>query len=119
MRKPPLYLTILLIVLLIIFLYFFFIPEFYKKLKEIDKKEIAIKKCIEECKKALREGKNISNGPCLLDPIPELSDWVCDVAHWPREEIDNFPENQCSYFREGRAYHFVEVDTSCNLIRVY
>jgi len=84
-----------------------------------DEKKIAIEKCIEECKKVLKKGRNISNGPCLLNPIPELNDWVCDVAHWPREEIDNLPENQCSYFIEGRAHHFVEVDTSCNLIRVY
>jgi hypothetical protein len=91
----------------------------YFKFFTKNEKYIAIEKCIEECKRVLREGKNISSGPCLLNPIPGLNDWVCDFAHWPREEIDNLPENQCSYFREGKAHHFVEVDTSCNLIRVY
>jgi len=31
--------------------------------------------------------------------------------------VDNKPENQCSAFREGKAKHFVEVNTSCELIR--
>ena len=106
-------------VALLITLLILFLSKFYESLKVIDEKEIAIKKCIEECRKIVEKGENISSGPCLLNPIPELNDWVCDVAHWPREEIDNLPENQCSYFREGRAHHFVEVDTSCKLIRIY
>lgn len=75
--------------------------------------------CIEECKKVLNEGKNLSNGPCLLNPINEVSNWVCDVAHSPRESIDNLEENQCSAYREGRANHFVEVDSNCNFIRAW
>ncbi len=54
----------------------------------------------------------------MLNPIPNLPDWVCDIAHSPRQsEIDDLPENQCSAYREGRAKHFVEVDMNCNLIR--
>jgi hypothetical protein len=91
---------------------------FYYKLKT-DEKDKAIERCIIACKQAMIAGKDLSNGPCLLNPIPELKDWVCDVAHWPRQPVDNLAENQCSYFREGKARHFVEVDISCNFIRAY
>lgn len=73
--------------------------------------------CVNKCKDWLNAGKDLSNGPCLLNPILDIPDWVCDVAHSPRNvEIDNKPENQCSAFREGRAHHFVEVDLNCELI---
>jgi uncharacterized membrane protein len=59
----------------------------------------------------------LNTGPCLGDPLLNFTDWVCDIAHSPRQpEIDDKPENQCSAYREGLATHFVEVDTSCNLI---
>ena len=70
--------------------------------------------CVNLCKNARI---NLSNGPCLANPINN-SDWVCDVAHNPRQRIDNLPQNQCSAFREGRAHHFVEVDEHCRIIRI-
>lgn len=74
--------------------------------------------CIQECKKALEDGRDLGNGPCLLNPIPEYKDWVCDVAHDPRQvAIDNLPENQCSTYRDGSANHFVEVTPTCEFIR--
>jgi len=77
--------------------------------------------CIDLCKKALKNGVDLSNGPCLSDDNPDwkYKDWVCDVAHWPREDVDNLPENQCKEFRSGAAHHFVEVDPECNYIRHY
>jgi len=75
--------------------------------------------CINECKNWLNTDKDLSNGPCLLNPIPELPDWVCDVAHDPRQDMDNDPNNQCSAFREGRANHFVEVNLNCKLIKTW
>ncbi len=75
--------------------------------------------CISKCLKLKETGKDLSNGPCLLNPIPSAPDWVCDVAHWPRQEVDNLPENQCSAYREGKATKFVEVTPDCKLIRVY
>lgn len=81
--------------------------------------EIAKEVCIKICKEALVNKQDLSNGPCLGNPLENLKDWVCDVAHWPRQEIDNLPENQCSAFREGRAKHFIEVDVNCNFIRAY
>lgn len=70
--------------------------------------------CIEICNSAKQD---LTDGPCLGNPIPEFSDWVCDVAHSPRQDLDNLPENQCSVYRSGQAHHFVEVDPDCNLIR--
>ena len=72
--------------------------------------------CIQICQKTT---KDLIDGPCLSDDNPDwnIDDWVCDVAHDPRQDVDNLPENQCSAYREGRAKHFVEVDTNCNLIR--
>ncbi|HII15708.1 MAG TPA: hypothetical protein HA362_05335 [Nanoarchaeota archaeon] len=71
----------------------------------------------EACIRACEQTKgNIENGPCLLNPI-ENTEWVCDVAHSPRIDIDNQPENQCSAFREGKARHFVEVSIDCIVIK--
>lgn len=77
----------------------------------------AVQKCIELCSEKKAEGLNLDFSPCLSNEI--VSGWVCDAAHSPRTEIDNLSENQCSAFREGKAQHFVEVDSSCNLIRTY
>jgi hypothetical protein len=82
-------------------------------------KDKAISACIDECLSRLDAGEDLSVGPCLLNPIPDLPDWVCDVAHDPRESVDNRPENQCSAFREGRSHHFVEVNPSCELIKTW
>lgn len=80
----------------------------------------AVNVCVSLCN-SVKSKQDLSNGPCLSDNNPDwtISDWVCDVAHSPRQSVDNLPENQCSDFREGKAKHFVEVDTSCNLITVY
>jgi hypothetical protein len=74
--------------------------------------------CIALCKAS---ELNLSNGPCLSDGNPswKFSDfWVCDVAHSPREAVDDIPENQCADFREGKAHHFVEVSPQCVFIRM-
>lgn len=73
--------------------------------------------CVQACKDALAQGRNLEQGPCLLDPATENKDWVCDVAHSPRQDVDNLPENQCSSYRSGVAAHFVEVAPDCRFIR--
>jgi len=90
-------------------------------------------KVIEICKKACEarvKNYGVDNeGKCLLNPVPNYPDWVCDIAHSPRLPIDSLCENMCSEYKEyktlcpnatsvGRASHFVEVDPNCNLIRV-
>mgnify|MGYP001583584930 CR=1 FL=1 len=82
--------------------------------KQLENKDLAVIKCIEECKKASRI--NIDVGPCLSNQI--IEDWVCDVAHNPREAVDNLAENQCNTFGK-QAHHFVEVNTDCEIIRIF
>ena len=76
--------------------------------------------CVQLCNSALDSGQNLDSGPCLSDNNTDwnIYDWVCDVAHSPRIDMDNLPENQCSAYRDGQAHHFVEVDEKCDLIRV-
>lgn len=61
------------------------------------------------------QGQDFSNGPCLSDAL--MPSWVVDIAHNPRQSIDDYPENQCPAYLEGRADHFVELDLEGNLIR--
>ena len=62
-------------------------------------------------------GTDLSSGPCLSNEV--IPDWVCDVAHSPRIEVDNNPVNQCPAFKQKKAHHFVEVDEECKLIKTY
>lgn len=84
----------------------------YEKVESQKAEFNAVNECIEACSKATIP---LSNGPCLLNPMfnPE---WVCDVAHSPRQEIDNQIENQCSAFGKT-ASHFIEVTPECELIK--
>jgi hypothetical protein len=66
-------------------------------------------------KKAL--GVDFSEGPCLTNDL--MVGWVVDIVHNPRQPIDNLPQNQCPAYLEGRAKHFIELDTNGNLIRVH
>ena len=76
--------------------------------------------CIQLCMKARQQGINLSNGPCLSDIMQyNSSEYVCDVAHWPRQSIDNNPNNQCKEYRQGLKKHFVEVTPDCRFIRKY
>ena len=75
----------------------------------------AKKKCINLCLMERQANRNLSLGPCLSNKI--APDWVCDVAHYPREKIDNNPNYQCQAYRNGTAHHFVEVTPNCKFIR--
>jgi len=63
---------------------------------------------------AKAEGVDFTDGPCLG---VIMENWVADVAHDPRQDVDDEPENQCEAFRSGEADHFVELDLDGNLIR--
>lgn len=60
-------------------------------------------------------GEDLSNGPCITEAL--MPEWVADIAHNPREPIDDVVQNQCSSYFEGRAKHFVELDLKGDLIR--
>lgn len=64
-----------------------------------------------------RAGINFSKGPCLTNDL--MPDWVADTVHNPRISIDDQPQNQCQAYLEGRAHHFVELDVTGKLVRVY
>ena len=62
-------------------------------------------------------GRDLSNGPCLSESLPGLSDWAVDIAHDPRQPVDDQPANQCQSFRDGQTHHFVELTPGGQLIR--
>lgn len=61
-------------------------------------------------------GVDFSKGPCLSNEIAK--NWVLDIAHQPRQGVDDLPENQCAGFIEGEAAHFIELDPDGNFIRL-
>ena len=79
---------------------------------EADEETIALAERAYERAKA--SGVDMSRGPCLGVIKPG---WVADVAHDPRQDVDDQPENQCEAYREGEADHFVELDPEGNFIR--
>lgn len=85
------------------------------QIKQKADKDLAIAQAIELWRIALLSGDDLSSGPCLSNQV--IPDWVADVAHNPRQDIDNLPANQCSSYLSGEAKHFVEIDLEGNLIR--
>ncbi len=74
-----------------------------------------VSKCVALCMKE-KMNRSLENGPCLSNDI--APGWVCDVAHWPRQAVDNNPENQCPAYGKT-AFAFVEVDPDCRPIRAW
>ena len=62
-------------------------------------------------------GRALSEGPCLAEELPDLPDWVADIAHDPRQPADDDPANQCERYRSGQAHHLVELDEDGTLIK--
>ena len=67
--------------------------------------------------KAKASGTNLGPGPCIAEQLPGLPDWVVDVAHDPRQPVDDKPANQCQRYRSTEAHHFVELDPQGKLLR--
>lgn len=62
-----------------------------------------------------KSGEDLSFGPCLSDAL--MPNWVVDIVHSPRQELDDLEENQCPSYLQGRTQHLVELDIEGNLIR--
>ena len=90
-------------------------PPAYKK-GSSSTYDTAVRGALALFQRRTKEGMNMETGPCLTNDL--MPDWVVDVVHSPREPSDDFPENQCQAYREGRADHFVELDINGNLVRV-
>ena len=74
-------------------------------------KEKATEECISLCNAYKANSTDLSSGPCLSNAI--IAGWVCDVAHSPRQTIDD--QNTCPGFEKN----FVELDENCKLIEAY
>lgn len=68
---------------------------------------------------AQANGTDFTNGPCIAEQLEKLPDWSVDVAHNPRQPVDNQSANQCQAYRQGKTHHFVELDPEGNLIRTH
>jgi len=78
-----------------------------------------VQMCLDSCNNTRNAGDfaALELGVCLLDRIPIEPDWVCDVAHSPRQPVDDNPNNQCQSYLRGETKHFVEVSPECKLIK--
>ena len=78
-------------------------------------------RAVDEAQAAFRQlqasGQDLSAGPCISESLPGLPDWVADIAHDPRQPVDDEPANQCQRYRSGQAHHFVELNVDGQLIR--
>lgn len=108
------------LIALLIFLFILVIAAGCEKKPEVKieptLQQLLIDECKGACQDALEKGQNLNNGPCLMDPIRDTG-WVCDIAHEPREAIDNLRENQCNAWHNGTAKHFIELTPECEFIK--
>lgn len=81
---------------------------------KISNTDTAIARCIDLCE---HYDGDLNASPCLSNVI--IDNWVCDVAHLPRQDVDNAIENQCAAYLNKTAKHFVELNEMCGLIKMY
>ena len=82
-----------------------------------EEKQQAIDAAMGAYERAQASGAKLGDGPCIAEQLPGLDDWVVDIAHDPRQDVDDDPANQCQRFRDGEASHFVELTPGGELIR--
>jgi hypothetical protein len=77
----------------------------------------AIRAANQAYEKVVAKGEQLDVGPCIAEELPGMPNWVADIAHDPRTDIDDKPENQCRRYRDGEASHFVELTPRGEVIR--
>jgi hypothetical protein len=77
----------------------------------------AIAQAQEAYDRAKTAGTSLADGPCIAESLTDLPDWVVDIAHDPRQDVDDDPANQCQRFRDREASHFVELTPEGELIK--
>ena len=82
-----------------------------------DERDRAVTEAKQAYGEAQAAGINLGRGPCIAEQLPDLPNWVADIAHDPRLGIDDDPANQCRRFRDGEAHHFVELTPEGEVIR--
>jgi hypothetical protein len=82
-----------------------------------DEKDRAVDAAMKAYQEAKASGVDLEVGPCIAEHLPGAPGWVADVAHEPREDVDDDPANQCQSYRSGDAEHFVELTPDGELIR--
>jgi hypothetical protein len=82
-----------------------------------DEKDRAVAAATEAYDDAVASSVDLEVGPCIAEKLPGLPDWVADVAHDPRTDVDDDAANQCQRYRDGEAEHFVELTPEGELIR--
>jgi hypothetical protein len=87
-----------------------------EKPSEVSIQEELIQKAKALLSEEKETGTDLSNGPCLGRVA---DDWVVDIAHNPREAIDDKLENQCVDFNNGDVHHFIEIDQNGEVIEIY
>jgi len=66
-----------------------------------------IKKALDQFNEKKASGTDLSSGPCL----GKISDdWVADLVHNPRQEVDDLTSNQCTDYLTGSVIHFIELN---------
>lgn len=78
--------------------------------------DLAFKNALNLYASAKQTGADFSSGPCLGIVAP---DWVLDIAHNPRQAIDDLPENRCPQFENGEVKHFIELEPDGKLIQIH
>lgn len=58
--------------------------------------------------------QDLSNGPCL----GQAEEYAVDVAHQPRQSVDDEEANQCPDYLSGKLIHFIELDQKGEVIKI-
>ena len=115
MPKLTLFAITLIVIVLVSFATIYFFDGFKQKMTPKNEIETAINQANFLYRQRKASSEDFSTGPCLSNAL--MPGWVVDIVHSPRLSIDDLSENQCPAYIEGKAAHFVELDTEGNLVR--